>query len=60
MYEWHKVELITVFRTIFSAMIYIFHCLKHAFKTMKNSFQSMKRRIVCGKISIDRGVKCIW
>lgn len=46
MYEWHKVELITVFWTIFSAMIFTFHCLKSRKQTTKCMFHTMKYRLV--------------
>ena len=46
MHEWHKVELITVFWTIFSAMIFTFHCLKSRKQTTKCMFHTMKYRLV--------------
>ena len=57
MHEWHKVELITVFRTIFSAMIFTFHCLKSRKQTTKCMFHTMKYRLVVVQKQFRQGLE---
>ena len=45
MHERRKVKLITVFWTIFRAMIFIFHCLKSKNQTTECTFCTMKYRL---------------